>query len=71
MTALGGLPAYLELAQVAGLTRSVGGHVRLRERGQGWSDSQMITLLVLLNLAGEGSVDDLRILEKDEGFTRV
>ena len=61
MTALAGLPAYLDLARVAGLARSIGRHVRLRERGQGWTDSQMITSLVLLNLAGGDSVDDLRM----------
>ena len=46
-------------------------HVGLREGGQGGSDSQVISLLVLLNLAGGEFVDDLRILEKDEGFCRV
>lgn len=71
MTALAGLPAYVELAQVAGLSRSIERHVRLREGGQGWRDSQVITSLVLLNLAGGEAVDDLRILEKDEGFCRV
>ena len=71
MTALAGLPVYLEMSRVAGLSRSIGRHVRLRERGQGWSDSQVITSLVLLNLAGGESVDDLRILEKDEGLCRV
>lgn len=71
MTALAGLPAYLDLARVTGLCRSVERHVRLREGGQGWSDIQMITSLVLLNLAGGESVDDLRILEKDEEFCRV
>ena len=70
-TALAGLPAYLELARVAALARSIGRHVRLREGGQGWSDSQMVTSRVLLNLAGGDAVDDLRILEKDEGFCRV
>jgi hypothetical protein len=71
MTALGGLPAYLDLARVAGLSRSIERHVRVREGAQGWSDSQMVTSLVLLNLAGGEAVDDLRILEKDEGFCRV
>ena len=70
-TALAGLPAYLELAHVAGLRASVERHVRLREGGQGWSDSQMVTTLVLVNLAGGDAVDDLRVLEKDEGFCRV
>ena len=49
MTALAGLPAYLDLAHVAGLRASVESHVRLREGGQGWSDAQVITSLVLLN----------------------
>ena len=71
MTALAGLPAYLDLAQVAGLAKCIGRHVRVREGGQGWSDSQMVTSLVLLNLAGGEAVDDLRILEKDDGFCRV
>jgi hypothetical protein len=71
MTALGGLPAYLDLAHVAGLRTSVDRHVRLRKGGQGWSDSQMVTSLVLLNLVGGDAVDDLRIMEKDEGFCRV
>ena len=64
-TALAGLPAYLDLARVAGLARSIGRHVRAREGGQGWTDSQMVTSLVLLNLLGGDAVDDLRILEKD------
>ena len=71
MTVLGGLPAYLDLAQVAGFRSSVEHHVRLREGGQGWSDSQVISSLVLLNLAGGESVDDLRILEKGKGFCKV
>ena len=71
MTALAGLPAYLELPRVAGLARSIGRQVSLREGAQGWSDSQVVTSLVLLNLAGGEVVDDLRILEKDEGFCRV
>ena len=71
MTALAGLPAYLDLAHVAGLWRSIGRHVRLREKGQGWSDGQVIMSLVLLNLAGGDAVEDLRVLEKDEGFCRV
>lgn len=68
---MAGLPAYLELAQVAGLRASIERHMKLRDGTQGWSDGQMVTALVLLNLAGGDSVDDLRILEKDEGFCRV
>jgi hypothetical protein len=65
MTALAGLPTYLDLAHVAGLSQSIQRHVKLREGKQGWSDAQVITCLVLLNLAGGDVVEDLRILEKD------
>ena len=71
MTALAGLPVYLDLAHVAGLSQSVQRHVKLRQGGQGWSDAQVVTSLVLLNLAGGDSVDDLRILENDGGFAEV
>ena len=71
MTAMSGLMTYLELMQAAGLRSSVERHVRLRERGQGWTDSQMIISLMLLNLAGGESVSDLDLLEKDEGLCKM
>ncbi len=71
MTALTGLPLYLDLAYVAGLSQSIQRHLQLRQGNQGWSDAQVVTSLVLLNLAGGDSVEDLRILEKDEGFGLV
>ena len=71
MTGLSGLMTYVELMQAAGLRSSVERHVRLRERGQGWTDSQMIIWLMLLNLAGGESVSDLDLLEKDRGLCRM
>jgi hypothetical protein len=71
MTALGGLPVYLDLAQVLGLTRSIRKNMQVRRGGQGWADEQVVMALVLLNLAGGSAVDDLRVLEADEGFCRV
>ncbi len=71
MTGLSGLAVYMDMAQVAGLSQSVGRHVRVRESGQGWTDAQMVTSLILLNTAGGESVDDLRILESDDGLGRV
>ena len=70
-TALSGLATYLDLAQVAGLSESARRHVGIKAGKQGWTDSQIITSLALLNLAGGESVDDLRVLEKDEGLGRV
>ena len=71
MTALSGLMTYLELMQAAGLRSSVERHVRLRETGQGWTDSQIVISLILLNLAGGESVMDLDVLDKDTGLCRV
>ena len=71
MTALSGLAAYLEMAEAAGLRDAIRRHITVREKGQGWSDVQMVMSLLLLNLAGGESVEDLRILEADEGLGRV
>ncbi len=72
MTALAGLPPYLELAVVSGLTDSIRRHLRVcAEQEQGWGDAQIVMSLVLLNVAGGDCVDDLRILEGDEGFVKV
>ena len=71
MTALGGLPVYLDLAHISGLSSSIEESLRVRVRGQGWSDSEIVMSLVLLNLAGGECVEDLRVLEADEGFARI
>lgn len=70
MTALGGLPLYLELFAAAGLSKAIRKHLCVRPE-QGWTDSQVVTALLLLNLAGGDCVDDLAILGKDEGFCAV
>ena len=71
MTALAGLATYLDLLQVARLRESMDRHVGVRKETQGWTDSQIITSLILLNLAGGESVKDLRVLEADDGLGRV
>jgi len=71
MTGLAGLPIYLDLASVLGVGECIRAHVHVRESGQGWTDEQAILSLMLLNLAGGDCVDDIRILEKDEGFCKV
>jgi hypothetical protein len=72
LTALGGLPAYLDLAAVSGLTESIERHVQVcGQQTQGWTDRQIVMALVLLNLAGGECVEDLRMLEKDAGFARI
>lgn len=71
MTALAGLHVYLDLAQVIGLSKSIEKHLKVRKGGQGWSDSQIVLSLILLNLAGGDCVEDIKKLEADDGFCEV
>ena len=70
LTALAGLPVWLDLASVMGLSDHIHAHMHVRPT-QGWTDEQVILSLILLNLAGGDHVDDMRVLERDEGFSRV
>ena len=70
-TGLAGLAVYLDLWQAAGLGQSVGRHLGVNQGRQGWTGAQMVASLALLNLAGGECVEDLRLLEKDEGLGRV
>ena len=71
MTALSGLPAYVDLSRMMGLTESIERHIKARQGSQGWTDSQMVLSLILLNLAGGDCVEDIRIVEADDGFCEV
>jgi len=71
ITSVGGLPLYAGLAHVTGLYESVRKHIQIRKDSQGWADSQVVMSLILLNLSGGDCVEDLNILEADEGFCRV
>jgi hypothetical protein len=70
MTALAGLPLYVEFAQVAGMMDAIRRHMRVAG-DQGWEDGQVVLALVLLQLAGGSAVEDLRVLEADPGFCTV
>lgn len=72
LTALAGLPAYLDLSQAAGLRDSLCRHLKVcSESKQGWSDHQIVMTLILLNLAGGDCVADLEKLEADEGLCQI
>jgi len=79
MTALAGLPVYLDLARVIGLSKSIEKHLKVRTGGQGWTDSQIVLSLILtclcygrqVNLAGGDCVDDIKKLEAGDGFCEV
>ena len=71
MTALAGLPPYLDLARAAQLRESIERNIHLRGNGQGWTPAQLIVQAVSLNLAGGDCVDDLDRLADDAGFGEV
>jgi hypothetical protein len=71
MTCFAGLPVYLDLVQVFQLARSVRKHLRVRDKGQGYDDAQVVLALVLLNLSGGNVVEDIECLEKDRGFAEL
>ena len=71
MTAMGGLPLYLDMMQQMRLRDSIAENLKTREDSQGYTDVQMVTALMLLNLAGGDCVEDLRVLEGDDGFCRL
>jgi len=71
VTALAGLPTYLELGHVLGLGASIEEHLCARSGEQGYTDAQVVVPLVLMNLAGGDCVADLERLEDDPGFRRL
>ena len=70
LTGLAGLPLYLDLWRATGLEQSVARRVAV-SGAQGWSDRQMVSALVLVNLAGGDGLDDLDRLEADDGLGRL
>jgi hypothetical protein len=71
MTAFGGLATYLDLAHASGLWRSIDRHMKVRAGEQGWTESEVVMSLILLNLAGGDCVEDVDRLQADEGFCRL
>jgi hypothetical protein len=69
LTGLAGLPVYLDLASVMGISESIERHLHIKQ--QGWTDSQTLISLILTNLAGGDCVNDLRNLQGDSGFCKV
>lgn len=63
MTALSGLPHYLDLAAAMGTGESIEKHLHTKQQGR--TDSQTLLSLIMMNLAGGDRVEDLRKLEGD------
>ena len=70
LTALAGLPLYLDLIRASGLCAAVREHLDIRGE-QGWLDTQMILTVLSLNLAGGDCLDDVERLQADNGFVAL
>jgi hypothetical protein len=70
LTALGGLPVYMDMVEQSGLATAIRRHIRVAGP-QGWLDLQMTLAVVFVNLAGGDCVEVLERLEQDDGFAAV
>lgn len=68
LTALGGVGIYLDLLKALRLGRWLDREVGKSQGRQGYKDSEIGQALVLLNIIGGDCVEDLDVLERDEGF---
>lgn len=66
LTSFAGLPLYIEWMIATGLYTNI--NQTLNTKSQGWSGVQIISSLILLNLAGGDCVDDIERLESDAGL---
>ena len=71
ITGLAGLPLYLDLVQVARMRQVIEHQLGTFGPRQGWSATQHVLSVILLNLAGGDCVDDLEVLNNDPGFGDV
>jgi len=70
LTGHAGLLPYIDLACVLGLLKEADERIGIGGT-QGWMDRQHVISLILLNLAGGECVEDIRLLEADEGLCQV
>lgn len=71
VTSRGGAPVYLDLAAALGMMEAIDETVKVRQKGQGWTDRQMLMTLLILNLVGGECVDDVDHLNADDGLSRL
>jgi hypothetical protein len=69
LTAFAGLPLYVEMAMKSGLFDEMKN--ALGSTAQGWSSDQIVQSLMLLNLIGGDSVDEINRLEADDGLSTL
>ncbi|MBF0459448.1 MAG: hypothetical protein HQK99_16275 [Nitrospirae bacterium] len=56
MTALGGLPVYMDFAVSSGLLKLIDENLKICSGSQGWTDREIVFSLILLNLVGGDSL---------------
>ena len=71
MTGMAGIGTYLDFACRSGMVRSIERHVQARKGGQGWTDAETVVSLMMLNLVGGESIEDINRLESDKGFCQL
>jgi len=71
MTQYAGLGSYLDLSHAVRLRQSIEKHVNARDQEQGYTDNEVIFSLILLNLTGGESMDDLLMLRADPGLMNL
>jgi hypothetical protein len=71
MTSFAGVGLYLDWFKALGLGRLLDRKVGARQGEQGYRDRDIGELLVLLNLVGGESVEDVERLEEDKGLVRM
>ena len=71
LTALGGLPLFLDLMSSLGVIASLRRCLARPGDMQGWSVSDVVLSLLMVNLAGGDCVGDLDQLNEDAGFGEV
>lgn len=69
LTGFAGLPLYHELMHRSGLSDVINTSLNLKVRG--WSDLELISSLIFLNIAGGDCISDIERLENDKGFNKL
>ncbi|OQA33478.1 MAG: hypothetical protein BWY54_00968 [Candidatus Dependentiae bacterium ADurb.Bin331] len=71
LTNYAGLALYLDLVYATGLLQEIQSCLQVRTGHQGWTDTQIILTLLMLNFIGGQSISDVELLENDKGLCRL
>ena len=71
LTALGSKPRVVQAFRSLGLAASVQRQVRINQRQRGYDEATLVESFVVLQAAGEESVDDFQRLREDPGLKEL